>query len=50
MIARQDNTLEVAKKNQKRDPCIYVISNEKNLRLSGTLNVGFSKVKREYYT
>lgn len=45
-----DNTLEVAKDYQKRDPRIYVISNEKNLKLPSTLNVGFSKAKGEYYT
>lgn len=45
-----DNTLEVAKEYQKRDPRIYVISNEKNLKLPGTLNVGFSKARGEYYT
>lgn len=45
-----DGTLEIAKAYQKKDKRIRVLSNEKNLKLPRTLNVGFAEARGEYYT
>ena len=45
-----DNTLEIIEQFSQRDCRIRVISNEKNLKLPGTLNVGFEAATGDYYT
>lgn len=45
-----DETLEIARAYQKKDLRIRVLSNERNLKLPSTLNVGFAEAKGEYYT
>lgn len=45
-----DETLEIATAYQKKDPRIRVLSNERNLKLPHSLNVGFAQAKGEYYT
>ena len=45
-----DDTLEIARAYQKKDTRIRVVSNERNLKLPSTLNVGFAEAKGEYYT
>ena len=45
-----DETLEIAKAYQKKDTRVRVLSNEKNLKLPRSLNVGFTEAKGEYFT
>lgn len=45
-----DDTLKIALNYQKNDARIRVLSNETNLKLPKTLNVGFAEAKGDYYT
>ena len=45
-----DNTLNIANKYAQKDSRIKVISNEKNLKLPASLNVGFHHATGDYYT
>ncbi len=45
-----DETLDIARTYQNKDTRIRVLSNEKNLKLPRTLNVGFAEARGEYYT
>ena len=45
-----DNTLEILKANAQRDSRIKVLSNETNLKLPRTLNVGFDAASGKYLT
>jgi glycosyltransferase involved in cell wall biosynthesis len=48
--ASSDDTLTIAKDYASKDKRISVISNDKNLKTSGSLNVGFSKARGGYLT
>lgn len=45
-----DNTLNIANQYAKNDNRITVVSNEHNMKLPASLNVGFSMAKGKYYT
>ncbi|TYZ29820.1 glycosyltransferase family 2 protein [Selenomonas caprae] len=45
-----DNTLEICEKLAKQDKRIMVLSNDYNMQLPNTLNVGFSMATGDYYT
>lgn len=45
-----DNTLNIANEYAQKDSRIKVISNEHNLKLPASLNVGFRNASGEYYT
>ena len=45
-----DNSKEICEEYQKKDNRIRIITNEKNLKLPLSLNVGFSKANGDYYT
>lgn len=45
-----DNTLEICNELSEKDRRIRVITNEKNLKLPNTLNVGFEAATGDYYT
>ena len=45
-----DNTLNIINDYVQKDGRIKVISNEQNLKLPASLNVGFSQAQGEYYT
>ena len=45
-----DNTLEICNEFAKHDARISIISNEQNLKLPNTLNIGFRKATGTYYT
>ena len=45
-----DNTLEIARKYEKEDSRIRVISNNINMKLPASLNIGFRECKGDYYT
>lgn len=46
----KDNSLEIMKDYEQRDSRIFVIDNEKNLKLPGALNRGFAEAKGRYLT
>ena len=45
-----DDTLEIVSLYESKDDRIHVYTNEKNLKLPKSLNVGFEKAKGDYYT
>lgn len=45
-----DESLFIAESYRQKEPRIRILSNEKNLKLPRTLNVGFASAQGEYYT
>lgn len=46
----KDSTLQIAQSYAIRDPRIKIISNEKNKKLPGSLNIGFRHAQGEFHT
>jgi glycosyltransferase involved in cell wall biosynthesis len=44
-----DNTLEILKRYQLKDPRIVIVDNPQNLGLIGSLNTSFAHIKGEYF-